>query len=253
MKLLVANWKMAPDTVLQATDLAKKTAIIAKTHKKTLDIVVCVPYPHLGLIPKSSKALVFGAQTVAGSTALASTGSVSAAMLKAYGCTYCIVGHSESRAKGDTNEIVAEQTKRLIEKKIIPIICIGEKTRDAQGWYLSVIKDQIESVLEGVPKANLKKIVIAYEPIWAIGAEATRVATSLECQEMIIFIRKLLTDLYDEKAARLVPVLYGGSANEENAATFIDEGGASGLLVGRVSLEPKRFAALAARIAIVNS
>ncbi len=248
MKLLIGNWKMAPDTAVQAASLAKATATIARTYKKSLSVIVAVPSIHLAAVTKAAKNLPLAGQTIAPTMAVASTGLVSASMLKGAKAGYCIVGHSESRARGETNEIVREQIDCLFEKKIIPILCVGEKERDAQGWYLSVIKDQLESAFADVPKATLKRVVVAYEPVWAIGAQATREATPAECQEMIIFIRKIIADLYDEKVAASIKVLYGGSVSETNAYSFVTDGGADGLLVGRVSLEPKRFAKLAQSI-----
>ncbi len=248
MKVLVGNWKMAPDTLKGAVDLAKKTSTIAKTHKKNLQVIIAVPFPHISLVTKNVKNLGIAAQNISSTINIASTGSVNAAMLKSYGVSYSIVGHSESRALGDTNEMTNEQIKRLLEKKITPILCIGEKSRDAQGWYLSAIKEQIEIALEGVLKASVKKMIIAYEPVWAIGKNASREATPHECFEMIIFIRKIISDIYDEKIAAHIPVLYGGSVDEDNANTFTTDGGADGLLVGRVSLDAKRFSKLAANI-----
>lgn len=252
MKILIANWKMAPDTGVQAVALAKATAGVARTYKKTVTVVACVPFIHVMSVTKSAKSLAVGAQTVAPTTTVAATGMVSAGMLKGAGCTYCIVGHSESRARGETNELIKQQLDTLLDKKIIPILCVGEKTRDAQGWYLSVMKDQLESALLDVPKATLKRIVIAYEPVWAIGADAVREATPAESLEMIIFIRKIIADLYDEKIAAQVTILYGGSVSETNGHTFVREGGADGLLVGRVSLEPKRFAKIADSLAKIE-
>lgn len=250
MLLLVGNWKMAPEKPAQAADLIKKTHAIAKMFKKTLSLVSCVPTVHLSIALKGAKVpLVVGVQGVAAIPAVAQTGLVSAAMIKAYGAAYCIVGHSESRARGEVNELVAEQTMQLLEKKVTPIVCIGERERDVQGWYLSVVKDQLEAVLATIPEGALKKIVIAYEPIWAIGKDAVREATPAECLEMVIFIRKVLADHAGEKAAAKVPILYGGSVDEYNARAFVTDGGAQGLLVGRVSLEPKRFALLAKAIA----
>ena len=250
MKLLVANWKMAPDIPTQAQQLAKATASVLRAHKKHLEIITCVPFPYLMTVGAAARALPIGAQDVATGVSIASTGQVSAMMLKGSGAEYCIVGHSECRAHGDTNESVKAKIDRLLEKKLIPILCVGEKERDMHGWYLSVIKDQIESALDGVPKATLKRVIIAYEPVWAIGVDATREATPSECREMIMFIRKLIADLYDEKVARSVAIVYGGSVNEDNAVSFLTEGEAQGLLVGRVSLDAKRFAKLASRIAI---
>lgn len=249
MNMLVANWKMAPENPKAALSLAKATSAIARTSKKHTQLIVCVPYVFLSTVTNGAKTLLVGGQDVASTTAPASTGKISAAMLKGVGATYCIVGHSETRAAGDTNETVKEKIDRLIEQKLSPIVCVGEKERDDHGWYLSTIKDQIESAFMGIVKPMLKRFVIAYEPIWAIGANATREATPIECQEMVLFIRKLLTDLYDEKSARSVPILYGGSVTEDNARAFVTDGDAAGLLVGRVSLEPKRFAKIAQRIA----
>jgi triosephosphate isomerase (TIM) len=249
MLLLVGNWKMAPEKPAQAIDLSKKTLALARLYKKTLSVVTCVPFIHVPHVLKQAKAPLFvGAQDVAGNTEIAQTGLIGASMLKQAGVTHCIIGHSEVRARGASDTTVAEATLRLLEKNIIPIICIGERERDPQGWYLSLIKDQLETVLATIPDAAIKKIVIAYEPIWAIGDKAEREATPAECFEMVLFIRKILADHVGEKAATKVPILYGGSVNEHNAKLFIHEGGAQGLLIGRVSLEPKRFNALAKSI-----
>lgn len=249
MQLLLAlNWKMAPEKTLEAQKLAKGALSLSKRYKKYLSVVVCPPLAHLSMVAKVSKALKVGGQTVAGDQAPAQTGLVSAGMLKAVGASYCIVGHSEARARGETNAMVAAQVQRLLEKKVIPIVCVGEKDRDTQGWYLSEVKDQLESIFSVVPKAALKSIVIAYEPIWAIGKDAVREATPTECREMIIYIRKIITDHSDAKTGDAVRILYGGSVDEKNAKGFITEGTAQGHLVGRISLDPKRLALLAASL-----
>ena len=253
MIFLIGNWKMAPEKPQQAIDLAKKTLAIAKTYKKSVTTIACVPFVHIATIAKQVKSLTIGAQSVASSIEVAQTGLVSAAMLKGHGAGYCIVGHSEARARGEGDQEVAQQTMRLLEKGIAPIICIGERERDQQGWYLSVVKEQLESVLATIPDSAIKKIMIAYEPVWAIGKNAIREATPAECLEMVIFIRKILADHVGEKAAAKVPILYGGSVDERNAQQFISEGGAQGLLVGRVSLEPKRFGAIAASISYAKN
>ncbi|HWC57513.1 MAG TPA: triose-phosphate isomerase [Candidatus Paceibacterota bacterium] len=249
MQWLIGNWKMAPDTVSQAHLLAKATAAIARRNKKKLTVIVCAPFVYFTPLHSAARTLPLGAQDVSASTKTASTGEISGAMLKSQKVGYCIVGHSERRAMGETDAHVKEKINRLLEKNIRPILCVGEKSRDSQGWYLSVIKDQIESAFSGVAKATIKRFIIAYEPVWAVGAAANRVASPSECREMVIFIRKLVADLYDEKTARAVPILYGGSINEENAASFLTSGEAQGLLVGRVSLVPKQLTLLAAHIA----
>lgn len=242
---------MAPEKVEHAEKLAKDILTIAKKYKKNIQFVVCPSFGHLSIVAKHTKAtLLLGAQGVASVVTPANTGLVSAPQLKGLGVQYTIVGHSESRARGDTNEMVVEQATRLIEKKIIPIVCIGEKTRDAQGWYLSEIKDQLHGLLTTISKTNFKNIVIAYEPIWAIGANAEREATPHECREMVIYIRKLISDVHGEKFATSVVIIYGGSVNEQNAKYFISDGTANGLLVGRVSLEPKRYELLAKSLSV---
>jgi triosephosphate isomerase len=249
MVYLIGNWKMAPEKSVQAVDLIKKTNNIAKQYKKNLVLIVCPPAVFLSTAMKNIKVpLLLGAQGITGSELVAQTGLMSAGMIKDTGAQYCIIGHSETRARGDSNANVKDQLTRLLEKKIIPIVCIGEKNRDAQGWYLSEVKEQLETALADLGPAQVKKILIAYEPVWAIGASATRAATPAECREMIIFIRKMLSDKYGEKTASAITVLYGGSADEVNAKTFLTEGNAGGFLVGRVSLDAKRFAALAKSI-----
>lgn len=248
--LLIGNWKMAPEKLEQAHSLAKVSLAAARKYKKTLTVLICPPAVHIASLQKTIKEpLLIGAQDVSTATAVANTGLISAGQLAGVGAQYAIVGHSESRARGDTNELVLEKVVRLFEKKITPIVCVGEKKRDVQGWYLSEVKDQIDLLLTAIPKASFKKIVIAYEPLWAIGEHAEREATPAECLEMVIYIRKLINDVYGKAFANSMTIVYGGSVNESNAKEFITNGGADGLLVGRVSLDPKRFTALAGAIA----
>jgi len=235
---------MAPEKAKDAEKLAKATLKIAKQNRKKVSLVVCPPAVHLPLLQKSVKALVRGGQLAATNTDIAQTGSISSGMLKSYGAAYCIAGHSESRFAGVTNEMVRGQVLNILSKGISPILCVGEEKRDTQGWYLSSVKEQLESVLRSVPKSSSKKIVIAYEPVWAIGKNAEREATAVECEEMVIFIRKVIADIFDEKTSMIPRILYGGSVDEKNAKTFLTDGKAQGLLVGRVSLDPKRFASL---------
>lgn len=245
MILLIGNWKMAPEKPIEALRLAKNASSLSKKYKKKLSVVVCPSFAHLFLVSKTSKALAVGAQSVAPVPEQAHTGLISAGMLKGLGVRYCIVGHSEARERGETNSVVALQVSQLLAKGITPILCVGERERDHQGWYLSEVKEQLESVFAVIPKAALKKIVIAYEPVWAIGAGATRGATPAECREMIIYIRKIISDRYDTKTGDSVRILYGGSVDEKNANSFVTEGMAQGHLVGRISLDPKRFTLLA--------
>lgn len=252
MILLIGNWKMAPDKSVDALALGKKTLDIAKQYKKSLKTIVCVPSIHIPLLTKQIKTtLHIAGQDVSGSAEIAQTGLMSAGMLRSYGASYCIVGHSESRARGQSDDQVLSATNLLLQKKIIPVVCVGEKERDNHGWYLSAVKDQVEKIVLGVPRTAVKGLVFAYEPIWAIGSGAAREATVAECREMIIFIRKVITDVIDQKTANSISIVYGGSVNEQNARSFIAEGSANGLLVGRVSLDSKKFGILAKSLALV--
>ncbi|HVY35982.1 MAG TPA: triose-phosphate isomerase [Candidatus Paceibacterota bacterium] len=242
MHLIVGNWKAAPEKTKDALVLAKATRALAKKNKK-VSVIVCAPFVHISTVATAFPYHV-GAQGVSPSADVPHTGTVTAGMLKSLGVSYCIVGHSESRARGETNEMVRDEILRLIEKKITPIVCIGEKKRDTQGWYLSEIKDQLESFLRVIPRAALPKIVLAYEPVWAVGAKALREATPAECHEMTIYIRKVITDTFDQASANKTRILYGGSVDETNANDFLAHGGVQGLLVGRQSLQPKHFEAL---------
>lgn len=247
--LVVGNWKMAPEKSIEVQKIAKTANTLARTHKKNVTIVICPPFPFLSLASKQLTIAKIGAQSVSQYTDIEHTGLVSAAMLKQIGATHVIIGHSEARAVGTTNEAVHEQLLCLLEKNITPILCVGEDMRDSQGWYLGSVKEQLETALAGVVKSALKKIVIAYEPVWSIGNDAQREASAEECAEMVLYLRKILRDRYDEKTSRLPKIIYGGSVNEKNAKSFISDGKADGLLIGRASLDSKRFTKLVRSIA----
>jgi triosephosphate isomerase len=162
-------------------------------------------------------------------------------MVSSIGASYVIIGHSERRAMGEDNSIVNKKILLALKNKLTPVLCVGEKERDHNGFYLSFVKNQIHECLASVSKSQIKNIVIAYEPIWAIGADASRTAEVSEFIEMSIFIKKVISDLYDIKIAHSMRVLYGGSVHPENALSFLVEGNADGLLVGRDSLNPKKI------------
>lgn len=244
---------MAPNKSLEALALAKKTLTIAKQYKKTVKIVICSPDIHIPILTKNIKmTLSIGAQNVASNEEIAQTGFVNVSMLKSYGASHCLVGHSEVRSRGETDNQILDSVKLLLQKKIVPIICVGEKERDNHGWYLSSVKEQVEKIVSNIPRNQIKSLIFAYEPIWAIGSAAAREATVDESREMIIFIRKVIADAVDEKIANSISILYGGSVNEQNASSFISLGGADGLLVGRTSLDAKRFGLLAKTLALIS-
>jgi triosephosphate isomerase len=244
VKIIVANWKMNPQFQKDAEVLFKNTIKEVKNIKNN-KIIICPPFPFLFVAKKlKNKKIILGAQNCSKETDGSYTGQVSALMLKNMGVNYVIVGHSEHRTLGEDNEIINKKILNLFKSKLLPILCIGETHRDKDGMYLSFIEEQIKICLNSVSRTQIKNIIIAYEPVWAIGANSTREATKEEFVEVKIFIKKVISDIYDANIAHSIPILYGGSVNSENAKSFIQEGGADGLLVGRDSINSKKFGAI---------
>lgn len=239
-KVIIANWKMNPQSLSLSEGIFDG---ILKLTKKSrgVDIIVCPPFPFLSIIKKSkSKNIYLGAQDVFEEPSGSYTGEISAKMLTSLKVKYVIIGHSERRKLGETNQIINKKIINALKSKLLPILCVGETSRDNNGFYLATVKQQLVECLDQVPKNKMKNIIIAYEPVWAIGSFAKREATKEEFIEMQIFIKKIISDLYGLNVANTVRIVYGGSVHPENAKEFI-ESGASGLLVGRDSLDPVKF------------
>lgn len=239
--LIIANWKMNPQTKKDAEIIFNNISDSLKD-VKGVQVVICPPYPFFFLKEKiKDKKVHLGSQDVFSEKSGSYTGEVSAPQLKDFGVEYVIIGHSERRALGDTNQIINKKILSTFKSKMVPIFCVGENKRDVNGFYLSFIKQQIIEGLFGISNLQIKNIVIAYEPVWAIGDGAERVATPAEFIEIRIFIKKVIADLYNVKIAREIKIIYGGSVHPENTEAFIKEGEADGLLVGRDSLKGKLF------------
>jgi len=239
-KIIISNWKMNHMTQKESDKIFSQTFAFAKNNKKSI-LVVCPPFVFLSGFKFKSNKIFLGAQDVSAFLDGAHTGEVSVKMLTDKKVSYVIVGHSEKRSSGDTNESVNQKIILSLKNKMNVVLCVGEKERDHNGFYLSFIKKQLHECLAAVSKSQIKSIVIAYEPIWAIGADASRTAEVSEFVEMSIFIKKIISDMYDVKTAHDISILYGGSVHPENALSFLKEGGAAGLLVGRDSLNIKKF------------
>jgi len=237
-KIVVGNWKMNPRTIAEAMDCAKKIA--RNLPKKSPKVLLAVPTPFIKDIHKAVKIKV-GMQGIASEQEGAYTGLSSATQGMSVGATFTIIGHSEERARGNTDEMIAKQVQTACILRLPFILCVGEKTRDADGKYVEVINQQLKSAFGTIAPRHLSLITVAYEPIWAIGKDATGVATPKECLETLIAIRRTLSDMWSAKKANEIPLLYGGSVSKENAIVFVRDGGAQGLLVGRESLKAKNF------------
>jgi triosephosphate isomerase (TIM) len=247
-KLLVANWKMNPQSYREAEVIFKGIASASKNSKST-EIVVCPPYPFIPIAKKlKSRKIIVGAQNVAEEPSGAFTGQVSASMLSSLGVKYVIIGHSENRAYGETNQMINRKILMALRSGLHPILCVGESNRDSHGGYLNFIKNQIHECLHNIKKGSVPDIIIAYEPIWAIGEKAEREATVEEFTETKIFIKKVISDMYDSKVAHSLSIIYGGSVHPNNSMDFIKRGEADGFLVGRDSLNPKKFGAILSNI-----
>ena len=162
-------------------------------------------------------------------------------MVKSFGATFSIIGHSERRAQGETEEMVRVQIKHAAAAGLTPILCIGESERDPAGAYLGTIAGQLRSALDGFKKDGVPKLVVAYEPVWAIGKSANDAMKGADLREMSIFIKKTLAEQFEKKAAMRIPILYGGSVEASNARALLDEGDVSGFLVGHASAEVDSF------------
>ncbi|KKQ46535.1 MAG: Triosephosphate isomerase [Candidatus Yanofskybacteria bacterium GW2011_GWC2_37_9] len=240
-KIIIGNWKMNPLTIKEAEksfeDIKKSVSYVRKT-----TIVICPPLLYLEKLKKISRKINLGAQNVFWGDVGAFTGEVSAEMLYNAGIKYVILGHSERRTLGETNELVNKKIKGSLSAGLTPVLCVGESMRDENHSYFNLVKTQLEECLNGVKKTFASKIIIAYEPIWAISSTLNRHdATSADSREMAIFIRKVLYDKFGAEASR-IRIIYGGSVNEKDALDFLNNGGVDGLLSGRASLNAKKFA-----------
>jgi len=244
--LIVGNWKM----YIASQEEAKKFALGLRRKLaayKGAEVSIAPPFTLLAAVAAAFKnsavkvAVKVGSQSVSQFLDEKRTGEVSAAMAKAAGATFTLVGHSERRAMGDDNTVVRAQMLRAIEEGLTIILCIGESERDAAGAYLSTITEQLSSALDKLPAIKYGKLIVAYEPVWAIGKSAADAMKGPDLREMSIFIKKTLTQYMDRAAALKVPILYGGAVEASNARALLDEGDVQGLLVGHASASLDSF------------
>ncbi len=245
-KIIIANWKLNPQTPREARMLfgaIKKTAD-KQTKVKT---IICPPAIFLPLFDsfKKSSQLSLGGQDCFWEKEGAFTGQISPTMFKYSGAEYVLIGHSEKRALGDSRDILRAKIKIALESGLKVIFCLGESERDAGGRYLDVLRQQLNDGLEMIKKKNyFDKILIAYEPVWAIGQTAKTADTPEDFLHNSLFIRKEINALAGKDRAMKIPILYGGSVNKKNASEFLSIGQADGLLIGRESLRPNNLAVI---------
>ena len=239
--LIAGNWKMYKTTA-EAKAFAEE---FSKLYKDTdVRAAICAPFTQLVALKEAFAGtnVKLGAQNVHFEDEGAFTGEISVEMLKEIGVDYCIIGHSERREYfAETDETVNLKLKKLFSSsEIIPILCVGENLSEREaGNAFDVVEGQLKADLEGIDKADVSKLVIAYEPIWAIGTGKT--ATPEQAGEMCAHIRNIVEKLYDEDTCDIVIIQYGGSVKPENASEIMNMDEIDGALVGGASLDASKF------------
>lgn len=241
-KFVVANWKMNPLDADSAVELF--TAIREKASQmRGTRVIIAPPLIFLSALTRvgNDETISFCAQNCFWEERGAFTGEVSPTMIKGMSADYCIIGHSERRALGETNEEVNRKVRAALRNGLTIILCIGEEVRDEQGEYLQFLETELREALKGVNKKTLGQLIVAYEPIWAIGKPPAASMAPRDVHEMSILVRKLLRDIFGTDAALKVPVLYGGSVAPQNTEAIVRGGNVDGLLVGGQSLVAANF------------
>ena len=239
--LIAGNWKMHT-TAHEAQDLA--SAVVLAANKVTgRDVMIAPPYTALTAVSTilSGTGVTLGAQNVHWEEQGAFTGEISASMLKDLGCSMAIVGHSERRhVFGETDIMINKRIIGAMQFGLIPVFCIGESLEQREsGSTLKVIEDQVRAGLADIEVSGGTRIVVAYEPVWAIGTGKT--ATEAQAQEVHCFIRTLLADIYEKNIAAQIRILYGGSVKPENVDILMQQDDIDGALVGGAALKAEMF------------
>ena len=251
-KLIAGNWKMNK-TSADASTLVQE--IVAEVGRVTdVDILVCPPFTSLesaGKLLEGSN-VKLGAQNMHHEASGAYTGEISASMLRSTFATYVILGHSERRTYfAENDKFINQKVLAALKNQLKPVLCVGETLAEREsGATLKVVQTQLEGALEGVSKEQATSVVVAYEPVWAIGTG--KVATTEQAQEVHAFIRSLLVKLFGDAIAQKVRILYGGSMKPSNAPELLAQKDIDGGLIGGASLELRSFVELVKAAAAVK-
>jgi len=236
-KIIVANWKMNPSSQEEALRLIKN--ILAQRLPNNIKLIIAPPFVYLDAVRKIlPREIKLGGQNISFAEQGAYTGEISALMLKNFGCEYVIIGHSERRHKmGETDEIINLKIKIALKIGLKPILAVGEKEQGDD--IKSTLSGQLTGAFEGLEAPEIGRLIIAYEPVWAIGTGLAD--TPDHALSASLLIRKIIGNLYTPDWAADLPVLYGGSVTAENAAEFVEQAGINGALVGGASLHAEEF------------
>ncbi|MBL7138358.1 MAG: triose-phosphate isomerase [Bacteroidales bacterium] len=249
--LVAGNWKMNK-TFQEAEVLTEQiTEAVEKLHLDSVEVVLCPPAPYLEMVLDLTDEthVAVGAQNISDHDFGAYTGEISAPMLRSMEVEYCIIGHSERRKYfHESNELLAQKVNSALKFGIAPIFCCGEVLSEREGGnHLDVVKSQLEESLFHLEEKDFRNVVIAYEPVWAIGTGKT--ATPEQAQEMHAYLRQLILSKYGERVAEDAIILYGGSCTAGNAFNLFSQPDVDGGLIGGASLKGEEFVEIV-RIAI---
>jgi len=242
-KIISGNWKM--NGTLAETEVLIRALLAGISHQERVRVVVCPPFTALVTASRllAGTSIALGGQDMSPHEKGAYTGDISAAMLLTVGATHVILGHSERRQyHAETDQLINAKARRALDSGLTPIICVGETLTEREaGRTEQVVGKQVDGTLSGFSASDLKKTVIAYEPVWAIGTGRT--ATPEMAEAVHCFVREKLA-AHDQAAAEAVPILYGGSVNAKNAAGLLRQSNIDGALVGGASLKADEFLAI---------
>lgn len=240
--IVAGNWKMNT-TLQEGVKLATEVNDALKSRTPNCDVIICVPFTHLASVKAviDDSKLGLGAENCADKAKGAFTGEVSGAMVASTGAKYVILGHSERRQYyHETSEILKEKVALAFGNGLTPIFCIGEVLEEREnGTYFDVVKKQVEDALFHLSADDFKKIILAYEPVWAIGTGKT--ATADQAEEIHAFIRKTIADKYGNDVAEEISILYGGSCKPSNAKEIFSKTNVDGGLIGGAALKAEDF------------
>ena len=255
--LIAGNWKMNLNHLEAIAVTQKLSYSLEDRDFEAVDVAVFPPFTDIRsvqtLIDGDRLRLVYGAQDISPETSGAFTGDISGGMLKKLGCTFVLVGHSERRSiHGEESSLLNRKIKAVLANEMLPIFCVGESldVRES-GRQIEHVLTQIREGLKGFNKPDLKKVIIAYEPVWAIGTGRT--ATPQDAQEVCAAIRGELASIGSEEIAENALILYGGSVKSANIVDIMREADVDGALVGGASLDPEEFARICKFHRVVNS
>lgn len=240
-KIIIGNWKT---NIFSSKEVTKWVTTYKKSVPKRHNalVAICSPSIFIPTLAAAKSPTILGAQDVSAFVEGSHTGEVTAAMLSGAGVKFVIIGHSERRAAGESDDMVAQKVRAALDAGITPIVCVGETSRDHGGMYLGLFKKQILGSLNGISKSDIAKCIIAYEPVYAIGAK--KALEPQDVHSMTLYIKKVLIETLNLAAP--CPILYGGSVFPETAHGLLHESGSDGLLIGRASVDPKQLTAIIA-------